>query len=132
MKEFRPVFGFDGFYEVAKDAEIRSVTHEVKRKNGSWATHHGRTLTPFEHPNGYKQVRLSREGKSTLLPLSKVVAQAWLFVPASPARIKYKDGNRANCHADNLDWLFTDKKVAARLSGESKWDILVGGGGDLR
>jgi hypothetical protein len=98
--EWKPVVGFEGWYEV-------SSSGHVKRSRPGNGTSAGRILKPFTWSRGYQGVRLSRgtpESRTQAL-LQKVVAEAFIG-PRSPGlTINHKDGNKRNNHAENLEYM---------------------------
>jgi len=73
-----------------------------------------RLLKPKTSANGYPVVNLTQRigrKKAVTVPIHKLVALAFLdSPPTKPGRqrgcsvIHHKDGNKANCSADNLCW----------------------------
>lgn len=95
--EWRPVKGWEGYYEVNREGEIRST-----RKSGYYFTI---LLKPVDNQKGYKVVHLSRPGCSRMVFVHRAVAYAFLGEPPEGKTfINHKDENPANNHIDNLEW----------------------------
>lgn len=102
------VEGYEGVYEVSAQGEVRRVGHARGAVRGHW-------LHKYEHQGGYI-VQLWSEGKGRRIPLHMIVAKA--FLPEQPDNtiVRFLDGDRTNCHADNLVW--GPRPVPSRGGGE--------------
>lgn len=95
-EEWRPVFGFEGLYEVSDQGRVRGIP-----RCGS----HGQPLRPSTRGNGYKFVCLSANGVVTGHPVHRLVARA--FVPVDDGRqmVNHRNGDKADNRAVNLEWV---------------------------
>lgn len=55
--------------------------------------------------DGYKLVNLSKNKKVYTKKVHRLVAEAFLSNPNKYKEVNHKDGNKANNHADNLEWV---------------------------
>lgn len=100
MVEWREIPGWDA-YQVSKCGRVRRVKPYAK-KNG------GRPI-PYElkcglHHTGYPYVQLSCNGRRRTCGVHRLIAEAWIPNPEEKPEVAHNDGNRANCHIENLRW----------------------------
>lgn len=100
MEEWKDIKGYEGLYQVSTLGRIRSF-HEyggVKE----------RILHLKICKNGYVSVALAKDGKYTYPLIHRLVAQAFVPNPDNKPVVNHKDENKANNHADNLEWCSTE------------------------
>ena len=92
--EIRPVPGHDGYF-CREDGAIFST-----RRN-TW-----KQLTEQTIHNGYKRVYFRVNGKCVLYLVHRIVALTFIGEPPQPGmEVNHKDGNKANNHKDNLEYV---------------------------
>lgn len=103
MKEiWKPVVGFEEFYEVSNFGQIRSLPR--KCWNGqNYFILKPRILKQGTMDNGYKKVNLYKDKVGYRWLVHRVVAMAFLEGDFS-LDVNHKDGNKANNHVENLEW----------------------------
>lgn len=105
METWRPVHGYEGYYEASNMGRIRSVPRTVKCKNGAVKRYESGLMHPSKHyKNGYMSVMLSRDGKPKRMLVHRLVAQAFVPNPSGLPEINHKDENKENNAASNLEW----------------------------
>lgn len=93
---WKPVKGFEGFYEVSSEGRVRGVDRIDllgRRRKGKIIS-----------INSVQQVMLSRNGKKKNCLVQKLVADAFLEKPQSDEKLVHVDGNPKNNRVDNLKW----------------------------
>lgn len=105
--EWKPIKGYEGFYEVSDTGEVRSVDR-VRSANILHVTEtriKGKILKQNRKRNGYKTVDLSRENKIKTALVHRLVAET--FIPNSDNLrfVNHKDSNRENNNVSNLEWV---------------------------
>ena len=68
-------------------------------KSGKW-----KPLKPQKDTDGYEQVRLSKNGKSRLTFVHRLVADTFIPKQEGYNEVNHIDGNKLNNRADNLEW----------------------------
>ena len=53
----------------------------------------------------YPRVRVMIDGKETSRHIHRMVATAFIPNPENKEQVNHKDGNKLNCHVDNLEWV---------------------------
>jgi hypothetical protein len=104
-KIWKPVKGFEEYYEVSEDGEIRTIeryitlpTHKYLKKQ--------KILTQFVDGRGYMHVKLyDGKGKPKSTTTHRVVAMTFLENPENLPEINHKDANKLNNCLSNLEWI---------------------------
>ena len=96
---WKPVKGYEGFYEVSSEGRVRSV----ERRDARGQLRKSRIMSVKEIQNT-KKVTFFRDGKSKTFTLKKLVAGAFLEAPKADEKLVYVDGNPDNICAENLKW----------------------------
>lgn len=105
QEEWRPVNGFEGFYEVSSFGRVRSLHRRApsKRKSVEWINE--RVMSQKTQKNGYRMVGLAKHGKCSYPYVHRLVMGA--FFPNPPeghVEVNHKDGDKSNNAVDNLEW----------------------------
>lgn len=120
QEEWRPVPGFEGFYEVSSFGRVKGLDRIVETRPGVRCPVKGRLLRPGINANGYPSVMLRRQGRTFTKAVHKVVAMAFLsngivdHIDRNPMnnavsnlRIVSLGGNAANrSHSKNYTWQY--------------------------
>lgn len=96
---WKPVVGYDGFYEVSNLGQIRSLDR-VDKKKRFWK---GRILKQYPR-KGYLHVNLSVNGERNSVAVHRVVAEAFLLNPKNKPQVNHIDENKANNVVSNLEF----------------------------
>jgi hypothetical protein len=94
-EEWRPVAGYEGFYEVSSLGRIRTI-------GGGKARTHGRILKPTLTTTGYERVALSAANVSRTMKVHQMVAAAFIGARPAGAYVLHNDGNPLNNRMENL------------------------------
>lgn len=105
-EQWRPVVGYEGFYEVSDQGRVRSLDHYVQ--HGRWGGHHqrlirGRVLKPGT-VGEYRFVNLSRPGesKATVVRIQTLVVEAFIGPRPFGHVICHTNGDGADNSVTNL------------------------------
>ena len=96
---WKPVKGYEGFYEVSSNGRVRSVEQIDAR-----GQHRKSKIMSVKKIQNAKKVTFFRNGKSKTFTLKKLVADAFLETPNSDEKLVCVDGNPDNICAENLKW----------------------------
>jgi len=80
FEEWRPIEGYEGFYEVSNLGRVRSLDRVVESSTGK-RKYKGKMLKPQLLPQGYLKVDLTKEGKCKKQLVHRLVAIAFLGQP---------------------------------------------------
>ena len=99
-EEWRPVLGWEGFYEVSDQGNVRGVS----RISASGNRLKEKELSPYKTTGGYWSVRLCRDSQSKQLGVHALVLEA--FVGPRPEGMEgcHNDGDTDNNTVGNLRW----------------------------
>lgn len=78
VEKWRPIPGFESFYEVSDQGRVRSLDRVIVNKHGVPRRLPGRLLTPSATGHGYLVVKLSREGTSVTKTVHRQVLLAFV------------------------------------------------------
>lgn len=108
--KWKDVNGFEGYYEVSDCGIVRSVDRNVFYRNGKTKKLTGKTMKQTERKNGlrggdgYYVVNLRRDGKSKVIPVHRIVAEAFIDNKYMLPTVNHIDGNKHNNNVSNLEW----------------------------
>jgi len=102
MDALQAIPGYDGLYSVTRDGRVFS--HAKPRRKGHWDPKEF-FLKPRYTRNGYQYVTLVRPGLTRNMFVHRIVCLAFHGpAPADQPIVNHKDAQKANNHADNLEW----------------------------
>lgn len=101
-EKWKPIQGYEDFYEVSSLGNIRSVTRVMS--NGK--TLKSKTLKPYANKNTqHLQIMLHKGETHKMHYVRRLVAAAFVENPHSYSVVKHIDGDKENNRADNLAWV---------------------------
>ena len=114
LEEWKPVYGYEGFYEVSTEGRVRSLPR---------ATTNGGILKPIYSKDGYASVHLSREGHDKIKRINRLVAEAFIPNPENKPEVNHLNGIRDDNRLCNLEWATTSENNlhACRVLGRDHW-----------
>lgn len=108
---WRPVVGYEGYYEVSDRGELRSVDRICIDSNIGERFLKGRPMKQTVRINkrrsltdGYMVVSLHKKGDVEVANVHRLVAQAFISNPNNYPIINHIDGNKKNNNVSNLEW----------------------------
>ena len=96
---WKPIKGYEGFYEVSSKGRVRSVERIDAR-----GQHRKSKIMSVKKIQNAKKVTFFRDGKSKTFTLKKLVADAFLEKPKANEKLICVDGNPDNVCAENMKW----------------------------
>lgn len=104
MKEiWKPIPGYEGYYEVSNTGKIKSLTRTITDSNGRQFTRQGQEKA-LKLNEGYYTVGLNKDGIKKLFTVHRLVALAFIPNPDNLPCVNHKDENKLNNNVDNLEW----------------------------
>lgn len=102
-----PIKGYEGYYEISRLGEIRSLTRIVKDGEKRTKTIVGKLLKPVPNPKRryYCEIILHKGGKRKTFKVHRLVAETFIPNPECKPEVNHKDGNKLNNHVSNLEWV---------------------------
>lgn len=107
---WKPVVGYEGYYEVSSFGNIRSIDREVLYSNGIKHHYNGKILTKM-NIRGYDRVILSRDNKFKHPQIHRLVAQAFIPNPKNLPQVNHKNEDKGDNRVDNLEWCTSEYNI---------------------
>ena len=107
FEDWKEVVGYEGYYKVNRLGEIVSLPRTVSvNDNGRCYTKlvKGRVLKQVDHSAGYKLVPLTKDGKTKLHFVHRLVAEAFIPNPKNLPCVNHRDEDKTNNCEFNLEW----------------------------
>ena len=88
----------------------------ISNRGEVFSLSHAKLLKPFQNPNGYIYITLSKHGKTKCIKVHRLVAEYFVYNPDKKEYVNHKDGNKSNNYMTNLEWVTAseNQKHAAR------------------
>lgn len=122
FEEWRPVLGFEGFYEVSSYGRVRSLDRRIVASTGRVSNLRGRVLKQKLNHN-YLKVNLHMPQKVRYACVHRLVCEA--FHGASPSWdsvVRHLNGQRLDNRPENLRWGTAAENTADMIShGNAYW-----------
>lgn len=97
IEQWRPVVGWESFYEVSDYGRIRSLKRDTRNSE--------KILKGERMKKGYIRIRLLTHSRSVRILLHRIVGAAFIPNPQRFPQINHKDGLKHNNSAENLEWV---------------------------
>lgn len=102
-EEWRPVVGYEGYYEVSDYGNVRSLSRSIRCKDGRLYSKKGKNLRPSTTPDGYPIVQLCKNGVGKFLSVHRLVMKA--FRGHSDLNVNHKNGITNDNNIENLEYV---------------------------
>lgn len=104
-EQWRPIPGWDGYYEVSDHGRVRSVERVVTSKTGVRRVFPSVVRRPGPHGNsGHRGVPLGRNGRAVMRQVHRLVLEAFIGPAPDGMECLHLDGDPTNNRLDNLRW----------------------------
>lgn len=101
---WKDVVGYEGYYQVSNLGRVKRLSRHITGKNGVTRYWKGKVITQTPNPDGYPMCILSKDGKTNLYGVHRLVAKAFLPNPEKLPVVNHKDENKENNVVQNLEW----------------------------
>lgn len=102
---WKDIPGYEGYYQVSNTGEVRSLDRVVYKSDGVFQKRYGRLLPHKENKDGYRIVRLSKDGVRKQFNVHSLVAKTFVSGYFEGAEVNHKDCGRTNNVPENLEWV---------------------------
>ena len=106
MENWKPVVGFEGYYEVSDMGRVRSVDRYVNTgiRHSEKVHRKGRVLIPHTKRKGYLAVDLSKGNIVKTILVHRIVATAFLPKGENDTQVNHINCNTSDNRVTNLEW----------------------------
>lgn len=106
MEIWKPVVGYEGFYEVSSYGRVRSIDHyaDTGIRHSEKRFVKGHVLKQREKRNGYLSVDLSKENQVKTIAVHKLVATAFLEKREQHTQVNHINCDKRDNRVENLEW----------------------------
>lgn len=108
--QWKPIKGYEDYYEVSDTGLVRSLDRVIPDKVYGSKTLKGKPMrlsVAKSRPGGsggYYVVNLRKNSTSHVVPVHRLVAQAFITNTLGLPTVNHKDGNKQNNAVSNLEW----------------------------
>lgn len=113
-EEWRPIPGYEGYYEVSSVGRVRSLSRISTHRNGTRRRVAGRLLKPWVSNQGYPTVSLFREDGRRSVAVHRLVALAFIGPRPEGLEVCHNDGVKTNAKVGNLRYDTRQANIADR------------------
>lgn len=122
-EEWRPVPGYEGYYEVSSLGRVRSLDREVSHPTVGIVRRKGKVLAQNPlNEDGYLGIGLNRDGIKKKRAVHLLVLEAFTGPRPKGEQACHNDGNNTNNRVENLRWDTPKENVAdIKRHGRNYW-----------
>lgn len=103
-QEWKPVLGFEEFYEVNRLGVVRTIAGNRLRKNGAFYPVKAKIKVARRTKIGYVQVALVANNITFNTYLHRIIAEAFIDKPEGCNIVNHKNGIKDDNRIENLEW----------------------------
>ncbi len=112
IEVWRPIKGYQGYYEVSNIGRIKSLTRYVKSKKPERVkVIYSRNMKQKLNKTGYWTIMLMKNLVHKFYLSHRLVAQSFLSNPNNYPCVNHIDGDKLNNKVDNLEWCTHSENV---------------------
>lgn len=103
-EEWRPVPGYEGLYSVSNKGRVKSLSRTVSKNTSFRHETADKIMRSSKLRSGYLFVHLTKDGKTKMFPIHRLVAIAFIPNKLELPEVNHKDENKTNNCVENLEW----------------------------
>ena len=103
-EKWKPVVGYEGFYEVSDTGKIKTLGRTIQQKDGRTRTIKSKVMKDRTNNRGYHIISLNTGNSKKDHLVHRLVAMAFLPNPDNLEQVNHIDGNKDNNSVSNLEW----------------------------
>ncbi len=104
MGVFNEIPGYEGYYEIDRNGNVRSIKRVIKTENGN-RTINSKTISPRKNNFGYLEIRLSKEGKTRTKFIHRLLAMTYIKNTGNKPEVNHINVIKLDNRLDNLEWV---------------------------
>jgi len=105
MEEWKPVNGFEGYYEVSSIGKVKALDRVIFDKNGFKKHHKERILKQQLSNRGYKKVSLTKDCIKKTFFIHRLVALSFIENENNLPTINHINEIKTDNRVENLEWM---------------------------
>jgi hypothetical protein len=110
-EEWRPVVGWEEYYEISNSGNLRSVERTVSIGGTKRRRFAGQARKTKVNHQGYQQFSLSRDGKASYPYAHRLVMEAFVGPVPDGQGVNHKDGVKTNNQLNNLEYVTQKENI---------------------
>ena len=103
-EEWRPVVGWEKFYEASSLGRIKRLERETVTRGGNIKVLPEMIMSSKPCADGYIKIQLKRNGERKVTKACRIIAEAFIPNPEGFSSVVHLNGNRSDCRVENLAW----------------------------
>lgn len=105
MEEWRNIPEYEGLYRVSNAGRVESLYRNILSKDGKRKSIKGRVMINQKCSNGYLFVALSKNGKTSMRLIHRLVALAFVKGFQDGKEVNHINEDKTDNRASNLEWI---------------------------
>jgi len=101
---WKPIKGYEGFYEVSSFGRVKSLASAWRNQNSSGFYLTNKILKIARDKGGYQVVGITKNKKYKMAKVHRLAAEAFISNHENKPCVNHKDGIKANNFVENLEW----------------------------
>lgn len=124
---WKPVVGYEEFYEVSSLGRMKSLERVLFRRNGARMSYPEKIMKPHTDKNGYDTVSLYNGIKRVTRFVHTLVCMAFIQNPHNKPCVDHINGDRRDNRVENLRWCTIKENNSFDLARKHNSDAHSGG-----
>jgi hypothetical protein len=113
---WKPIVGYEGFYEVSNLGRIKTKERFIERKDKTFFMLHERIRKLVLHKKtGYLQVSICVENKVKMCSAHRMVASTFIDNPLNKPQVNHINGIKTDNRVENLEWCTNRENTIHRI-----------------
>lgn len=120
---WKPIPGYEGFYEVSDQGRVRSLDHDVILHHGGVRTQRGKILSPHRRwaKEPYLKVNLNKFGDKKTADVHVLVCTAFHGERPDGMHVRHLNGDATDNRAVNLAWGTVSENAIDTVRHGANW-----------
>lgn len=110
MARWKHIEGYGDRYKLSDTGVVISCKRKMWNGKVFWESK-DRILTPYPSKIGYYTYALSKENRTKLVYVHRLVATHFITNPEKKLQVNHKDGNKKNNELSNLEWVSCKENI---------------------
>lgn len=109
---YKDIKGYEGYYKISDDGDVIGLERRVRNSNGALRTIKERKKSKTLDKDGYQCVKLSKEGRTKIYKVHRLVAEAYVAGYSPNKEVNHKNFIKTDNRASNLEWVSHKENIA--------------------